>query len=307
MKNDNDQILVNSKFPNKISIQIIESQTNETNDSENKQKDSIYNTGRWTEEEHKKFVEGILKYGNEWKKVQNVIKTRSSTQARSHAQKFFLRIKKDLNLYSQMNKNISLNSEQNNSDDNFSIKYFFEILNENDNNKINMKNNKLSEQQKEKLLNFVSKFSNNNSNKENDKNNIFLNNGDSIKKGLNKKKVLKQIIFDIKKDCSIRNDINSKKKIDNIELICNNQLKKNDSCSTNSEGDTIFNGKKRELEFPEFNESFNINLFKTNFNIGLNNCNNCNTSFFNEENDNNLIVDNYSFYGNNNELKNYLL
>ena len=195
MKNDNDQILVNSKFPNKISIQIIESQTNETNDSENKQKDSIYNTGRWTEEEHKKFVEGILKYGNEWKKVQNVIKTRSSTQARSHAQKFFLRIKKDLNLYSQMNKNISLNSEQNNSDDNFSIKYFFEILNENDNNKINMKNNKLSEQQKEKLLNFVSKFSNNNSNKENDKNNIFLNNGDSIKKGLNKKKVLKQIIF----------------------------------------------------------------------------------------------------------------
>jgi hypothetical protein len=170
-----------------------------------------------------------------------------------------------------------------------------------------MKNNKLSEQQKEKLLNFVSKFSNNNSNKENDKNNIFLNNGDSIKKGINKKKVLKQIIFDIKKDCSIRNDINSKKKIDNIELICNNQLKKNDSCSTNSEGDTIFNGKKRELEFPEFNESFNINLFKTNFNIGLNNCNNCNTSFFNEENDNNLIVDNYSFYGNNNELKNYLL
>jgi SHAQKYF class myb-like DNA-binding protein len=307
MINNNHQILVNSLFPNKISIQIIDSQINETNDSENKQKDSNYNTGRWTEEEHKKFVEGILKYGNEWKKVQNVIKTRSSTQARSHAQKFFLRIKKDLNLYSQMNKNISLNSEQNNSDDNFSIKYFFEILNENDNNKINMKNNKLSEQQKEKLLNFVSKFSNNNSNKENDKNNIFLNNGDSIKKGLNKKKVLKQIIFDIKKDCSIRNDINSKKKIDNIELICNNQLKKNDSCSTNSEGDTIFNGKKRELEFPEFNESFNINLFKTNFNIGLNNCNNCNTSFFNEENDNNLIVDNYSFYGNNNELKNYLL
>jgi len=307
MINNNHQILVNSLFPNKISIQIIDSQINETNDSENKQKDSNYNTGRWTEEEHKKFVEGILKYGNEWKKVQNVIKTRSSTQARSHAQKFFLRIKKDLNLYSQMNKNISLNSEQNNSDDNFSIKYFFEILNENDNNKINMKNNKLSEQQKEKLLNFVSKFSNNNSNKENDKNNIFLNNGDSIKKGNNKKKVLKQIIFDIKKDCSIRNDINSKKKIDNIELICNNQLKKNDSCSTNSEGDTIFNGKKRELEFPEFNESFNINLFKTNFNIGLNNCNNCNTSFFNEENDNNLIVDNYSFYGNNNELKNYLL
>ena len=53
-----------------------------------------YNTGRWTEEEHNKFIEGILEYGNEWKKVQQIIKTRSSTQARSHAQKFFLRVKK---------------------------------------------------------------------------------------------------------------------------------------------------------------------------------------------------------------------
>ena len=42
-----------------------------------------YNTGRWTEEEHNKFIEGILEYGNEWKKVQQIIKTRSSTQARS--------------------------------------------------------------------------------------------------------------------------------------------------------------------------------------------------------------------------------
>ena len=53
-----------------------------------------FQTGKWTEEEHEKFIEGILNYGNEWKKVQQIIKTRSSTQARSHAQKFFLRIKK---------------------------------------------------------------------------------------------------------------------------------------------------------------------------------------------------------------------
>ena len=48
-----------------------------------------YQSGKWTEEEHEKFIEGILNYGNEWKKVQQIIKTRSSTQARSHAQKFF--------------------------------------------------------------------------------------------------------------------------------------------------------------------------------------------------------------------------
>ena len=114
MKNDNDQILVNSKFPNKISIQIIESQTNETNDSENKQKDSNYNTGRWTEEEHKKFIEGILEYGNEWKKVQKIIKTRSSTQARSHAQKFFLRIKKSIfELSKNPNEEIKFSNDKN--------------------------------------------------------------------------------------------------------------------------------------------------------------------------------------------------
>ena len=45
------------------------------------------------EEEHQKFIDGILEYGNEWKKVQQIIKTRSSTQARSHAQKFFLKLK----------------------------------------------------------------------------------------------------------------------------------------------------------------------------------------------------------------------
>jgi SHAQKYF class myb-like DNA-binding protein len=57
-----------------------------------------YNTGRWTEIEHKKFLEAILMYGNEWKRVQQYISTRSSTQARSHAQKFFLRLKKSINI-----------------------------------------------------------------------------------------------------------------------------------------------------------------------------------------------------------------
>ncbi len=60
-----------------------------------------YNTGRWTEKEHKKFIEAILLYGNEWKRVQQYISTRSSTQARSHAQKFFLRLKKSINLSGQ--------------------------------------------------------------------------------------------------------------------------------------------------------------------------------------------------------------
>lgn len=56
-------------------------------------KKSVYNIGRWTEEEHRRFIEAILKYGNDWKNVQKHIRTRSSTQSRSHSQKFFLKIK----------------------------------------------------------------------------------------------------------------------------------------------------------------------------------------------------------------------
>ena len=68
------------------------SKDNENSDSNANE----YHSGRWTNEEHQKFIEGILKYGNEWKRVQSIIKTRSSTQARSHAQKFFLRMKKEI-------------------------------------------------------------------------------------------------------------------------------------------------------------------------------------------------------------------
>jgi SHAQKYF class myb-like DNA-binding protein len=50
--------------------------------------------GRWTRDEHKKFIEAIIKFGNNWKEVQEYVNTRTSTQARSHAQKFFEKIKK---------------------------------------------------------------------------------------------------------------------------------------------------------------------------------------------------------------------
>lgn len=58
----------------------------------------LFNSGRWSDEEHLKFIEGIVEYGNDWKKVQKLIKTRSSTQARSHAQKYFSQIKKYLSV-----------------------------------------------------------------------------------------------------------------------------------------------------------------------------------------------------------------
>jgi len=44
-------------------------------------------SGRWSTEEHEKFLEAIDLYGPNWKKVQGHVLTRTSTQARSHAQK----------------------------------------------------------------------------------------------------------------------------------------------------------------------------------------------------------------------------
>ena len=70
-------------------------------------KEGNFNTGRWSQEEHLRFIEAILKYGNEWKNVQKLVKSRSSTQARSHAQKFFFKMKKNnlINFDIDLNKN----------------------------------------------------------------------------------------------------------------------------------------------------------------------------------------------------------
>ena len=50
--------------------------------------------GRWTREEHFRFLQALKTHGKEWKYVQKHVATRSSTQARSHAQKFFSKLDK---------------------------------------------------------------------------------------------------------------------------------------------------------------------------------------------------------------------
>ena len=109
--------------------------------SENKS--SKFQTGNWTKEEHEKFIEGFLMYGNEWKKVQEIIKTRSSGQVYSHAQKFFLKIKKSIN---NIEENLSLKMNEKN-------KMIDDIIT----GIIPKKNSKnLTQNQKEKLLSAIS-------------------------------------------------------------------------------------------------------------------------------------------------------
>lgn len=52
------------------------------------------NTGRWTAEEHRLFLEGLEKHGKGWKKIASLIKSRTVVQIRTHAQKYFQKLAK---------------------------------------------------------------------------------------------------------------------------------------------------------------------------------------------------------------------
>ena len=54
----------------------------------------IYNKGRWTKEEHFKFLIGLKYFGKNNILIQKLVKTRSLIQIRSHSQKFFKKIYK---------------------------------------------------------------------------------------------------------------------------------------------------------------------------------------------------------------------
>jgi SHAQKYF class myb-like DNA-binding protein len=49
------------------------------------------NRGRWTREEMKAFIHGLNLFGRDWVSISKLVGSRSSTQVRSHAQKFFIR------------------------------------------------------------------------------------------------------------------------------------------------------------------------------------------------------------------------
>lgn len=51
-------------------------------------------TGRWTESEHQRFLQGLNLFGRKWTKVAEVVGTRSTSQVRSHAQKYFAKLGK---------------------------------------------------------------------------------------------------------------------------------------------------------------------------------------------------------------------
>jgi len=51
--------------------------------------------GRWTREEHQQFLESMRLYGKDWKRIEEHVGSRTCSQIRSHAQKYFLRMEKE--------------------------------------------------------------------------------------------------------------------------------------------------------------------------------------------------------------------
>jgi len=68
--------------------------------------------GRWTKEEHQKFVEALKLFGKNWKSVEEYIGTRTGAQIRSHAQKFFNRLQRELGLENTTSSNLPVSQEK---------------------------------------------------------------------------------------------------------------------------------------------------------------------------------------------------
>ena len=210
---------------------LINNSLNKETISENNNNANKFQTGRWSQTEHQKFIEGILKYGNEWKNVQNIIKTRTSTQARSHAQKFFLRLKKTIPQESFNNQDII-------------FKYIIGSYDKADNDF------KLSQEQKDKLMSVIksnlrAEENNNNTNKSDKellKNESALDelNEDEEEDNLGYNKQPENEILGLQKKMSCDLEGNKKRKI----TFCSRKRKSSNDMSFNSNYNKIFDIKK---------------------------------------------------------------
>ncbi|CAL4902789.1 unnamed protein product [Urochloa decumbens] len=49
---------------------------------------------KWAADEHDRFLHGLMLFGRDWKRIEEFVATKTATQIRSHAQKYFLKAQK---------------------------------------------------------------------------------------------------------------------------------------------------------------------------------------------------------------------
>jgi SHAQKYF class myb-like DNA-binding protein len=76
------------------------------------EEDNSGKEGRWTAEEHRKFVEAYHSVGRDWKQIQEAVGTRTLQQVRSHGQKYFLKLRRQRHAVSSRSP-LSLMQQQN--------------------------------------------------------------------------------------------------------------------------------------------------------------------------------------------------
>ena len=178
-----------------------------------------YSTGRWKSDEHQRFIDAIIKYGNNWRQVQKCVGTRSSTQTRSHAQKFFEKLKRS-KIFQRENYDFSKNS----------LKILHDIMNNLPDKEYNQTLNALHSLSYERKSNFENGQNNNvfinfnnkifNENKENnyENNNYDININNNI--NINKEDNIKNIQFYNQGYCFLEN--NNNKLYNNNDYLCYN-------------------------------------------------------------------------------------
>ena len=63
--------------------------------------DQSEKNGRWTTEEHDRFIQALKLYGKDYQKIEEHVGTRSAPQIRSHTQKFFHKLTRSKKLSSE--------------------------------------------------------------------------------------------------------------------------------------------------------------------------------------------------------------